>query len=137
MSNKNNILELYLEYVCPKCFNTLDKCQCDSKSYSLINIDRNLQEHIRILKRKGYSTLNCCEGHYNNVNTIYIQFAKEYGFGDKIVLPYNFRYVKSHRIIEYKYSKTLSVELFEKVKTEQLNILLDWCNNLSDICNKH
>ena len=56
--------KLYEEYVCLKCFNQLNKCVC--KNYppkELIHIDKDIQEHIRILNQKGYLTKYCCAGH--------------------------------------------------------------------------
>lgn len=131
----NNVFECYLEYVCPKCLHTLNECCCELRSNSLIHIDRNIQEHIRILNTKGYNTVNCCEGHYGKGYQLYIQFAKEHNFNDtNIELPSGFKYIKSQRIIEFMYSSKLKNEYaFDKMKEIKLESLLNWCKNLPDI----
>ena len=59
------------DFVCPYCFNNITKCDCNNYIEYLIRIDRNIQEHIRILNDKGYKTRFCCEGHDTY---IYIRF---------------------------------------------------------------
>ena len=54
----------YELYVCPRCFNPVNKCTCELyPPYELIMIDKKLQEPIRLLNQKGYRTWACCEGH--------------------------------------------------------------------------
>lgn len=122
--------DYYVNYVCPYCLYTLDKCVCDLfPPHHLIHIDENIQEHIRILNKKGYKTKYCCEGHGVGTNT-YILFIMDY-FKD-IDMPDNFKYVKSKRLLTYSYSTKLTKEKAEKLKKENLKLLLEWCENLPD-----
>ena len=117
-----------MHYVCPHCWNTLDECVCEQfPPYHLILIDKNIQEHIRILNNKGYSTMYCCEGHCAGSNT-YISFGNV-DFDDD-TLPVGFKYSKKHHMLSYTYSTRLSNEEVEEIKKEKLKILLDWCKNL-------
>jgi hypothetical protein len=126
--NKN----AYMNYICPYCWNTLDNCTCDLfPPYHLILIDRNIQEHIRILNEKGYRTTACCEGHREVCLNTYIAFANNY-FGD-IKAPDGFEYDKQRRIVTYTYSKKLTKEEMEELKKEKLNKLLKWCNDLPNL----
>ena len=44
---------IYDNYVCPKCFYTMDKCECKIfPHYSITWIDKGIQEIIRILNSK-------------------------------------------------------------------------------------
>lgn len=118
----------YENYVCPECFNTIDRCTCELfPPYHLIFIDKNIQEHIRILNNKGYRTMYCCEGHNTSSNT-YISFAAD--CIDENNVPEGFKYDKKNRIIEYLYSSKLSIEEFEERKREKLTKLLEWCKSL-------
>ena len=119
----------YINYVCPYCWNTLNKCSCDLfPPYHLIFVDQNIQEHIRILNKKGYRTTSCCEGHREVCINTYVAFADNY-FKD-VDLPEGFRYNKGKRIITYTYSTKLTKEKMEELKTEKLRVLLEWCNGL-------
>lgn len=124
--NKN----VYLNYVCPHCWNTVDECICEQyPPYELVLIDRNIQEHIRILNCKGYHTVYCCEGHSIGNNT-YISFANVEFDNDKI--PMGFKYDKKHREISYTYSTKFTKEEFERIKEENIAVLLEWCKGLPD-----
>jgi len=119
----------YINYVCPHCWNTLDKCTCDIfPPYHLIFIDRNIQEHIRILNEKGYRTTGCCEGHRTVCINTYIAFPKDYF--KEIGTPEGFKYDKKRRMITYTYSMKLTKEEMEELKAEKLKILLDWVKGL-------
>lgn len=121
--------EIYTNYVCPYCWNTLDNCICDLfPPYHLIFIDRNIQKHIRILNNKGYHTVYCCEGHKEGCINTYITFSKEY-FKD-INTPKGFKYNKKEKTITYTYSPQLAEEKMEKLKKEKLSILLEWIKGL-------
>lgn len=126
----NELLEKYLNYVCSKCLRSLDECDCKYNSETLICIDRNLQKQIRILNSKKYQTQYCCEGHYNEIGDLYIIFLCEYGIGESIPIPEGFKYNKNQRTLRYSYGKKLTEEQFEKAKQKQLEILLNWCNEL-------
>ena len=122
--------EVYINYVCPHCMNVLNKCTCELfPPYYLIHIDKNIQEHIRILNEKGYRTVYCCEGHGRGSNT-YITFSLDY-FKD-IATPEGFKYNKKRKTITYTYSTRLMDEKAEDLKTEKLNILLEWVKDLPD-----
>ena len=118
----------YENYVCPHCWNTLDNCECELfPPYYLNHIDKNIQEHIRILNKKGYSTMYCCEGHGANTNT-YISFNRDY-FGD-VDTPNGFKYDKKRKTITCAYSPKMTEEQIESVKNERLGELLEWVENL-------
>ena len=115
----------YLNYVCPYCFNALNNCTCELfPPYHLILIDKNIQEHIRILNEKGYRTTGCCEGHGNT----YIAFANDY-FKD-VEAPSGFKYHKNKRMFSHSYSSKLTKEEARELKKEKLEVLLEWCKSL-------
>ena len=119
----------YINYVCPYCWHTLNKCSCDLfPPYHLILIDENIQEHICILNEKGYRTTGCCEGHNKVCINTYIAFAKDY-FEDTDT-PEGFKYNKKKKMITYAYSTRLTKENMEELKKEKLKILLEWCKSL-------
>jgi hypothetical protein len=119
----------YINYVCPYCWNTINKCTCDLfPPYHLILIDENIQEHIRILNEKGYCTTGCCEGHSKICISTYISFSRDY-FED-MCIPEGFKYNKKKKMIVYAYSTRLSKEKMEELKKEKLEILLEWCRSL-------
>jgi hypothetical protein len=121
--------DVYMNYVCPYCWNTLDNCTCKLfPPYHLIYIDKNIQEHIRILNEKGYRTMACCEGHKDVCINTYIAFANNY-FKD-IDTPEGFEYDKKRRIITYTYSAKLEEKEMEELKKEKLKTLLNWCKSL-------
>lgn len=122
--------DAYMNYVCPHCWYVLNDCICKLfPPYYLIHIDKNIQEHIRILNKKGYHTMYCCEGHKGGTNT-YIVFIDNYF--KEIDTPEDFKYDKKRRMITYTYSMKLSEEKMEKLKKEKLAVLLEWCRNLPD-----
>lgn len=126
--------DVYMNYVCPYCFNTVNKCTCELyPPYSLILIDKGIQEQIRILNNKGYATMGCCEGHYKGpcIST-YIAFPMDYGFDESIEIPEGFKYHKNRRMIYYDYSQKLTEEAMEMLKKEKLNTLLMWCDDLEE-----
>ena len=121
--------DVYMNYVCPYCWNTLDNCTCDLfPPYNLILIDKNIQEHIRILNEKGYRTMNCCEGHKNTCLNTYIAFAGNYF--DDTGTPDGFKYDKRMRMVTHTYSMKLTEEKMEELKKEKLKTLLEWCKSL-------
>lgn len=123
--------DAYMNFVCPYCWYTLDKCICDIfPPYHTIFIDRNIQEHIRLLNKKGYRTMGCCEGHRKVCISTYIVFTNDY-FKD-IETPDGFKYDKKRKMISYTYSTKLTEEKMEELKKEKLYVLLEWCNSLPD-----
>lgn len=128
-----NYIDLYLNYVCPQCWHSLDECKCGVTNHWLMQIDRNLQQHIRILRSKDYRTVSCCESHEDtNCNELYICFSKEYDFGNALPLPNGFQYQKKYLKLVISYGKNLSVEEREAKKQKNLSDLLEWCKNLPD-----
>ena len=129
---------LILNYVCPRRFRTVDECGCDDKAYyPLWWIDRNVQEHIRLLNEKGYKTQYCCESHGKNDN-LYISFFRDHGFGKGLPAPDGFKVKHKGKLVEHLYGedsrqrKRMTQSEFEAEKVECLNILLDWVKNLPD-----
>lgn len=121
--------EAYMNFVCPYCWYTLDNCICDLfPPYHLIFIDRNIQEHIRLLNEKGYRTMGCCEGHREVCINTYITFPEDYFKG--IDTPEGFKYDRKRRTIAYTYSMKLTEEKMEELKAEKLAVLLEWIKNL-------
>lgn len=119
----------YENFVCPYCWNTLDNCTCELfPPYHLIFIDRNIQEHIRILNEKGYRTTGCCEGHRTICINTYIAFPEDYF--KEISIAEGFKYDKKRRMISYTYSQKLTEEKMEELKAEKLKVLLDWIKGL-------
>ena len=126
--NKNK--EAYDNYVCPYCLYTLDNCTCELfPPYHLIHIDKNIQEHIRILNEKGYRTMYCCEGHNRGSNT-YIAFSQNYF--KEISTPKGFKYNRKRATITYTYSMKLTKEKVEELKAKKLAVLLEWIKSLPD-----
>jgi len=127
--NRNK--EYYINYVCPYCMHTLDNCICKLfPPHNLIHIDKNIQEHVRILNDKGYRTMYCCECHESGSNT-YIAFIMDY-FKD-IKPPKHFVYKKNRTIVNHSYSSKLTREEFEELKKKNLESLLEWCNQLPNL----
>lgn len=124
--------DIYEQYVCPHCFYTLDKCTCSAfPQYSILWVDKGIQEHVRIMNSKGYVTRYSCESHDKN-DTINISFYNDIGIEKTVQLPEGFTKSKGCIGIEYKYPSNITDEQFEKLKEKQLGILLDWCESLPD-----
>ena len=70
----NNELKKY-SYVCPRCFNLLNKCECDQYPEMLIQIDKHMVPIIKKLNDIHYKTEGCCEGHIGKFDKIYIFFV--------------------------------------------------------------
>lgn len=121
-----------VDYVCADCFNTLENCTCKNRPMKkvIIAVDKNIQEHVRILNQKGYITLDCCESH-NKHGNMYISFTSDYGFGTALPLPNGFKKLKKCAV-SIMYKKNISDEEFSSKKKEYLDTLLEWCNNLPD-----
>lgn len=129
---------IYDNYVCPKCFYTMDKCECKIfPHYSITWIDKGIQEIIRILNSKGYMTQYSCESHTPQDN-LYIAFYYGYGFGKTLPAPEGFKIKSSGRTIEHLYGKDsrarkkMTAEEFEAEKKECLDNLLEWAKALPE-----
>lgn len=125
---------IYDNYVCPKCFYTMDKCTCDVfPNYHITWIDKGIQEHVRILNEKGYRTQFSCESHTPGGN-MYIMFCNN-SFADYVPIPDGFKHIKSNKIIEHKYDRKISDSEFQEQKGKHLDILLQWCKSLPNLNN--
>ena len=127
-------MEIYNQYVCPKCFHKLPECTCgESIPETLLHIDEGLQEHIRILCNKGYYTTVCCEGHWNEEHGIYTYIGCKADI-DKAVdifpLPDGFKLDRRNKIINCKIKSDLGKEKAEELKAKRLNDLLEWIESL-------
>jgi len=118
--------KLYVNYVCPKCFQQLNKCTCDIfPPYELIMIDEKIQYHIRELNKKGYATWVCCESHgvgediYIGLNTTKEMLETK--------LPSGFRFDKGQYI---RCSVPRDCENPEEFKDQKLAELKDWIDQL-------
>lgn len=121
----------HLDYVCPKCFNRIEQCTCWCPQQYLIWVDYGIQEHVRILNQKGYTTTNSCESHNQNGN-MYIAFAMDYKF-DESALPDGFKIMKKPCAISFMYKRHTTDEEFVIQKKQHLQALLDWCNSLPSL----
>lgn len=120
----------YELYVCPRCFNPLNKCTCDLyPPYELIMIDKNLQEHIRLLNQKGYRTWACCEGHKAD-EEIYIRLlVTDEMMKYKYVLPKGF-WIDKKEFIRCRIPK--DCKDIEQFKKDKLSKFKEWIINLPD-----
>lgn len=116
----------HIDYVCPKCFNKVGDCTCDSKPYYLVEIDANMQKHIRILNEKGYTTKFCCESHNCN-DAIYIMFSQRHEFD---IVPDGFTYKEKDSVMRHEYYRGISHDKFVDDKERRLQSLLEWCEEL-------
>ena len=127
----------YGEYVCPHCFNQIDKCSCEALPGHLILIDEGIQEHVRILNDKGYATMFCCESH-NPHHNLYVSFAYAHGFGGALPGPEGFKCKNSGRTVEHLYGKDsrarkkMTPDQFEAEKKASLESLLAWAKALPE-----
>ena len=119
-------------FVCPNCWNQVHKCTCAAyPPWTLIMIDLNMQEIIRILNEKHYQTIGCCESHYKDSYSLYVAFAYDLGFD---VIPDGFSYSKSRAILSYQF-KTREMEdkeSYERIKAVKLKALLGWAQSLPE-----
>lgn len=126
----------YRDFVCSKCLRQLPECKCEYNYYGLINIDEGIQDTIRILNEKKYTTTGCCEGHYRNENDleyvgndiIFVSFAFNVKF-DKEPIDFKWNNRKNMYYYELK-SRGKTKEEYYKDKIEHLKILLDWAESL-------
>lgn len=113
------------DYVCPKCFNRINKCICNYSTDNLIMIDYKIQNAIKILNQKKYYTTACCEGHYRGKNidtSIYITFKNI-----PLTIPYNWH--KSRNGFYY-YIKPKNKKQFKEEQKTGLENLYTWISTL-------
>ena len=125
-------IKMIENYVCPNCWKQIQSCTCEFyPPWTLIMIDKNIQDVVRILNQKGYTTIACCESHYDNNTNLYVAFNMRY---NNISLPEGFVYAKGKTIISYSFKKEerKTRECFENIKAEKLKILLEWAQLLPE-----
>lgn len=124
------------QYVCPRCYHRIENCTCEGERLPdyLMQIDSEIQEHVRILNKKGYRTSSSCESHNQNGN-IGLCFVFKHGFGDVLPLPKDFKATK-HNAVIYLYDRNITDEEFEKQKKLHLDYLLEWCKDLPEAENR-
>lgn len=115
-------------YVCPNCFYPLEKCTCKVfPPYYLLMIDKGMQHIIRVLNKKGYKTIGCCESHFgtdsSNINVIFNTSLD-------VEVPEGFVKIKNGNGYAYYYKKNIDFEDWEKEKKKHLEILKEWSENL-------
>lgn len=116
----------YKDYVCPKCFFKIDKCNCQTQSYTLLMIDEPIQKAIKILNEKLYYTESCCAGHYqrSKLSSMYICFS---------FFPSNIPqdWIKSGNGIYYNF-KPQNKKEFVETQIRELAKLNSWAQELKN-----
>lgn len=111
------------DYVCPLCFNQIENCTCIYPSFTLIMIDNQIQDAVRILNQKGYRTMDSCEGHIENmIPNTYISFYEPIKSA-----PVGF--TNEGKVIRKIYSCD-NKKTFNKEKKEAIENLNKWAENL-------
>lgn len=117
-------------YVCPHCFQQINKCTCEYyPPWSLIYVDTAIQEVCRILNEKCYTTTSSCESHYGYTPNLYVSLVDYYGLNEDINAPKDFKWIKQDASLLYV-NKGKTKEDFEKNKTEHLTLLKEWAERL-------
>lgn len=111
--------------VCSTCFK--QRCNCENKT--LIQIDQKMASIIKMLNKKGYKTVYCCESHYKYSLSLYIFFSNDY-FSD-VEIPEGFKY-KDKCIIEHIITNKNrnNEDKFNAEKQYYINILKEWVKTL-------
>lgn len=121
--------KFYENYVCPYCLAQIPDCICADglfPPHMLIHVDEGIQPIIKMLNRKGYHTTGCCESHFDGNRNLYVAFAD----GVKIEsVPEGFRL--DGKVLSYR-NPTKSKKAFDGWKTETIENLWLWANNLED-----
>ena len=139
-------------YICSNCWK--QKCNCNKSNY--IEIDEGMVDIICKLNKKGYQTLNCCEGHINSCGICtYIQFKTVYDFKN---IPNGFEYdiqevdgnllcginrfvsIDCDKVNGYFAevdNKLLNEEQLEFDRLFHLTILNEWICDLTNLKNDH
>lgn len=124
----------YMNYVCGICFHKLHECTCNFVPSELIMIDEGIQDCVRILNDKGYTTNGCCEGHYANRGSVtYISFIMRFEDLIEAGLPEGFKWEKRKNIIAHYYKNIESRREFMIEKRKALDSLLEWCARLPEM----
>ena len=125
----------YMNFVCPHCFHKLHECTCSYfPPWSLLYVDEKIQDHVRIMNEKGYTTTGSCEGHYTGKpgSNSAICFLIDYPEIIESELPEGFKYNKSKHAIWHFYDAKQNRQDFEIDKAASLIKLLDWCRSLPE-----
>lgn len=110
-------------YVCPSCWEEIDKCRCGSYPYFLIQVDRNILPIVRNLNLKGYQTCGSCESHpEEGRSSMQLYFKKHYRFSEPI--PGNGHYGANG-------NWTRPIKSIEE-KEQLLKELLEWSERLPE-----
>lgn len=97
-------------------------CKTCGKMVSLIQVDRNMADAIRILNRNNYKTISCCEGHSNDVvKRMFIKFAPDVRLSS---IPAGWEIDTKDCTIECKYT-------VEMQKEQALSYLYEWVHSIS------
>ena len=136
----DEVLACYRSYVCSSCYAPMGECACDacwgadSGPWSLTWVDPAIQEHVRILEKKGYSTEFRCAGHEPGEGPV-IQFLCLHPFGVTLPVPPGFTW---HKFRATLYATPLDADKAStmtprelKERDERLLVdLLAWCHDL-------
>ena len=118
-------------YVCQNCFSRIMDCECAHfPSGTLIYLDKGIQEHIKILRSKGYITTSSCESNNPKVG-IQITFSRYNGI-EGLEPPDGFRVQPNGTAVEYLYPNGMTMEEFKVEKQKRLDTLLEWCKSLPE-----
>lgn len=112
-------------YVCPCCFNKVENCTCAILPFSLLQLDKKIWPVIKLLNEKGYYTEDCCEGHVDAGDKIYISFRKKYK--TNIPLPKGF---EGDMSVIFAKITGKSTEAKKRKKRQLLNKLYEWADSL-------
>ena len=112
-------------YVCPCCFNKPEGCTCSVLPFTLLQLDKNMWPIIKVLNEKGYYTDECCEGHVNSNERMYIFFRKRYK--NKSPLPNGFQGDASFLAADIT---GCSEDAKRRKKRQLLNSLYEWADSL-------
>lgn len=118
-------------YVCPNCWQQIQSCTCEHyPPWELINIDVNIQEIIRILNKKGYTTIGCCESHFDGNYNMYVAFMMNFNIG----CPDGFTFGNGKSSINYMFKKSdmETKDKYNQIKSEKLKSLLAWAESLPE-----
>lgn len=103
------------EYVCTKCFKSIDYCRCKKSADFLMYVPEQLQQVNMYLNKKGYHVVSC-----KMDTSVEIQFESPYFALGTISLPRGFNY-------SYAEKRILSDE---RINQSMLNALLVWAKSL-------
>lgn len=134
------VMACYRNYVCDTCYAPLGECTChacwgpDSKPWGLVWVDPAIQEHIGLLKNKGYLTEFCCAGHEPGEGPC-IQFACLHPLGLTLPVPPGYTW---HKFRATLYATPLDPDTARAMTPQELQEhgerlladLLAWCRDL-------